>query len=94
MTTVYSKEANAVYVNVVNRHNDKTIIADITLNAGEFMEKAEAKIVGGNALKEVFTYDQQGQYVPVAKELTAEKNKLTCSFPAHSFTQIKIGIKK
>jgi len=94
VTTVYSKEANAVYVNVVNRHNDKAIVAEIIANAGEFAEKAEAKTVGGNSLKDPFTFDQQGQYIPASKELTTEKNKLTYSFPAHSFTQIKIGIKK
>jgi len=30
----------------------------------------------------------------VVKEIKTEKNKVTYSFPAHSFTQIKIELKK
>jgi hypothetical protein len=45
-------------------------------------------------LDDTFTYDKQSQYVPVAKEIKAEKNKITYTFPAHSFTQIKVRMKK
>ncbi len=92
VTTVYSKETNTVYINVVNRHKDNTITADIISSAGEFTGKAEAKIINADSLTDPFTFDKQDQYNPVIKEAKPEKNRISCSFPAHSFTQIKIGI--
>jgi alpha-N-arabinofuranosidase len=94
VTTVYSKETNTVYINVVNRHKDKIIIADIINNSGTFIEKAEIQLVTVDSLNEPFIFDKQGQYKPVTKEINVEGNKISCSFPAHSFTQIKVGEKK
>ena len=94
VTSVYLKETNTVYINVVNRHKDKTITADIYSISGEFTGKAETKMLYSASLDEPFTYDKQDQYIPVTNEIKTEKNKLTCTFPAHSFTQIKIGVEK
>jgi len=94
VTTVYSEETNTVYLNVVNRHKDNPIIADIITSSGEFTGKAEAKTVTGDSLKDPFIYDKQVQYIPVKEEIKTEKNKISYSFPAHSFTQIKAGVKR
>jgi alpha-N-arabinofuranosidase len=94
VTSVYIKETGTVYINVVNRHKDKTITADIQSISGEFTGNAETKMLYSASLDEPFTYDKQDQYIPVTKEINTDKNKLTCSFPAHSFTQIKIGVEK
>jgi alpha-L-arabinofuranosidase len=94
VTTVYSKETNTVYINVVNRHKEKAITTEIISNSGDFTGKAEATLIVGNSLDEEFTFDKQSQYVPVPKEIKTDKNKITYSFPAHSYTQIKVVIKK
>jgi alpha-N-arabinofuranosidase len=94
VTTVYSKEINTTYINVVNRHKDKAITTDIISSTGDFSGKAEATLVAGNTLDDTFTFDKQGQYIPVAKEIKTDKNKITYSFPAHSYTQIKVVMKK
>jgi alpha-L-arabinofuranosidase len=94
VTTVLAKETNTVYINVVNRHKDKAITADIISTSAEFAGKAEATIVAGNSLEESFTFDKQSQYVPVNKEIKSDKNRIPCSFPAHSFTQIKVVVIK
>ncbi len=94
VTTVYSKETNTVFINVVNRHKDNAITADILSVSGDFTGKAEADIIDSKSLNDPFTFDKQDEYSPVAKEIKAEKNKITCSFPAHSFTQIKVMMKK
>ena len=94
VTTVYNKEKNTVYINVVNRHKDKTITTDIINNSGTFTGKAETQLINVASLDEPFTFDKQEQYKPVTKEITVKGNKITCSFPAHSFTQIKVGVKK
>ena len=94
VTTVYSKETNNLIINVVNRHKDNAISADIVSESGDFDGKAEVSVLNANGLNETFTFDKQDQYKPVVKEIKTEKNKVTCSFPAHSFTQIKVVIKK
>src|SRR5664280_898111 len=64
VTTVYSKETGNIIINVVNRHKDKAITADIISASGEFTAKAEATLVAGNTLNDSFTYDKQSQYIP------------------------------
>jgi len=94
VTSVYSKETGNVFINVINRHQDKAITADIVSTSGTFSGKAQASIINSDSLKEQFSVDKQSQYAPVVKEVSADNNKITYSFPPHSFTQIKITIKK
>jgi alpha-N-arabinofuranosidase len=94
VTSVYSKETNTVFINVINRHQDKAIAADILNTTGTFAAKAEASIINSDSLKDPFVFDKQNQYAPVIKEIQVNNNKLTYSFPPHSFTQIKISVKK
>jgi alpha-L-arabinofuranosidase len=94
VTTVFSKETNTVVINVVNRHKEKAINADIISQSGDFDGKAEVSLMSANDLNEVFTFDKQDLYKPSVKEIKTEKNKAVFLFPAHSFTQIKVGIKK
>jgi len=94
VTSVYSKETGNLIINVVNRHKDKAITADIISESGEFTFKAEAALVAGNTLNDAFTYDRQSQYIPETKVINTDKNRISYSFPAHSFTQIKVEIRK
>jgi alpha-N-arabinofuranosidase len=94
VTSVYSKETNTVFINVVNRHKEKTITADIINNSGTFTGKAETKLLTVTSLDESFTFDKQEQFKPITKEISVAGNKISCSFPAHSFTQIKVKVKK
>lgn len=94
VTTVYSKETNTVFINVVNRHKDKAIAADILSTSGVFTGKAEVSLVNSDSLTDSFTFDKQGQYIAVTKEIQTENNKISYPFPPHSFTQIKIKVKQ
>lgn len=94
VSTVYAKESNTVYINVVNRHQDKAITTDILSTTGEFTGKAQATEVNSTSLTEPFAFDKKDKYVPVVKEVSVNKNKITYSFPAHSFTQIKVSVKE
>jgi len=94
VTAVYSKEANAVFINVVNRHQDKPIATDITNIAGEISGKAEVTTINSDALKDPFVIEKQSQYQPVTKQVETKSGKLSYTFPAHSFTQIKINVQK
>jgi len=79
---------------VVNRHKDKAITTDISGTSGDFVGKAEASVVNSNSLMEPFTFDKKDQYLPVTKDVSVNNNKITFSFPAHSFTQIKVSVKE
>ena len=94
VTSVYSEESNKVFINVVNRNKDKAITADIINNSGTLIGKAEATLVDSDSLNEPFTFEKKDNYIPVTKEIKVEGNKITFSFPAHSFTQIAVRIKE
>ena len=92
VTSTYSPETNTAYINVVNRNKDKAITTDIISSAGKFTGKAEAQFVDAESIEEPFSYDKKDQYPPVTKELKIDGNKISYSFPAHSFTQIKVKV--
>jgi alpha-N-arabinofuranosidase len=92
VTTVYNKETNTVFINVVNRHKDKAITAEIINSSGVFSGKAEASLVTSDSLDASFTFDEQEQYNPITKEFLVKGNAITYSFPAHSFVQIEVHI--
>ncbi|MBN2611291.1 MAG: alpha-N-arabinofuranosidase [Bacteroidales bacterium] len=94
VTTVYSKENNKAYINVVNRSKEKAITADILSVSGEFSEKAVAVLVAGSPLNETFSIDGQKDYVPVPQSIKTNKDKITYSFPPHSYTQIEVVMKR
>jgi alpha-N-arabinofuranosidase len=94
VTSVYSKENNAVYINVVNRNEDQAITTDILSTSGNFSGKAEASIINSDDLRTPFSFDKQSNYLPVVKEAKFNGNKLSFTFPPHSFTQIKVGVNK
>jgi alpha-N-arabinofuranosidase len=93
-TSVYSKKTNTLFINVVNRHKDKSIRAEIINNSKSFTGKASIREVNSKDIHAPFTYDKRQSYVPSTKELEVSGNKFSYSFPAHSFTQIKLKIKK
>jgi alpha-N-arabinofuranosidase len=92
VTTTYSKETNEVFFNVVNRHKEKAITADITTTTGNFTGKAEASFIAGASLNEVYEFDKQAQYVPVKKMVDTKGKQVTYTFPPHSFTQIRASV--
>ena len=92
VTTVYSEETNHAYINVINRHKDNSITADIVSSSGEFATKAEATVITSASLKDPFSFDEQKQYIPVTEKINSTKNKVNFTFPPHSITQIKVGV--
>ena len=59
----------------------------------EFTGKAEASLITSDELKAAFTFDKQSQYLPSIKDVKFTGNKLSFTFPPHSFTQIRVGVK-
>jgi len=94
VSTVYNNETKTVFINVVNRHKEKSIVTQIRSISGIFTGKAEASVLNSESLDAPFTFDKQELYKPVIKEIKVEGNKISYSFPPHSFTQIKVAVKK
>jgi len=94
VTSVYSKETNTVFINIVNRNKDKTINAEILNTSATFDGKAEASLINSDSLTDPFSMDKQNQYLPTVKSVQIENNRLIYAVPPHSFTQIKVGIKR
>ena len=92
VTAVFSKPANTVFINIINRSQDKAIQTDIINNAIDFAGKAEATVISTDDLRENFSFDKQSGYRPVTKEVKLVGNKLSLSLPPHSFTQIKVNV--
>jgi alpha-N-arabinofuranosidase len=93
VTTTYSKENNTVFINVVNRHKEKVITTDIVNTSGDFSGKAEVTLITSKDLQEAFTFEKQGEYIPVKIDVETKNNKFIYTFPPHSFTQIKVIVK-
>jgi alpha-N-arabinofuranosidase len=94
VTTVYNKETQTVFINVVNRNKEKAITAEIISDEHAFNGKAEASVVTSDSLSAAFTFDKQKEYIPATKAIEASGNAIPYTFPAHSFTQIKVEMKK
>ena len=92
VTSVYSKETGSVVINVVNRHKDKAIEAEIVNAAGNFSGKPSVSELSATDLDAPFVFDKQQQYLPVTRAATAKGNKIVYSFPPHSFTQLMVKV--
>jgi alpha-N-arabinofuranosidase len=94
VTSVFNDESYTLFINVVNRHKDKAIETEILSTSGTFFGKAVVSIVNRQDIYEDFSFDKKEEYVPKINELSVKEKKITYSFPAHSFVQIKVKIKK
>ena len=94
VTTVYSKETQTVYINVINRHQNQAITSDVIGYEDIFRGSAQASTISTDSLEEVFSFDKQASYMPAVKDIPLINNRITCTFPPHSFTQIKVPVAK
>ncbi|MBK7106262.1 MAG: alpha-N-arabinofuranosidase [Ignavibacteriae bacterium] len=92
VTSVYNKESNTVFINVVNRNQENFITTEIISTEGSFASKAEVNLLNSDSLEEQFSFDKQDEYKPVVKEISVNANKLKYSFPPHSIAQIKVKV--
>jgi alpha-N-arabinofuranosidase len=92
VTSVYNKERGSVFVNVINRHADKAITADLSNITTSFAGKAQVSSIEGD-LSETFTHEKEDSYIPKVKQIDIKNGIVTYSFPAHSITQIEVRLK-
>lgn len=90
VSSVYDKEENVIIVNVVNRHRDAAVEADILNQSSAFGENVEVYEISGDDLYITNSIDKQNIKTVEKKITTGGKNSFTYKFPPHSFTMLKI----
>ena len=91
VSSAYNKEKNLIILNVVNRHKDNAIATDVICQSGVFNGALTIYEVNGKDIKDVNSADRQ-LVKTEKKELKAKGEKISYSFPAHSFTMITIPV--
>lgn len=93
VSAVYDEKAKQVVINVVNRHKDEAIVADIRSVTGAFTGTAAvSQILSNDIDNKPYTYEARDTYAPKTSEMPAAGAALRSTFPAHSFTQIVVGV--
>jgi alpha-N-arabinofuranosidase len=93
VTSVYNKETKQVVINVINRHKDEAIATDIQSVAGAFTGTATVSLITSDDItNKPYTYEARDTYAPKTEQVPAKGATLRYVFPAHSFTQIVVGV--
>jgi len=82
-----------VILSVVNRHKDKALEAEIVCQEGSFIGAAQVFEVNGPNVKASNDFNKEEVGIKTKKEIKVQGDKMSYSFPAHSYTLIKIKTK-
>jgi alpha-N-arabinofuranosidase len=91
VSSAYDKENKEIIVNVVNRHKDEAINTDILNQSGVFKGTATLYEVNSKDIKDMNSATEH-PVSTVTKQIDVNGNTLNYSFPAHSFTLIRIPV--
>jgi alpha-N-arabinofuranosidase len=94
VSSVYDAQAHKVVVNVVNRHKDQPITTDVELVSGSYSGPASVNQIVGDLENKPYTYEARDSYVPKTEQIATNAETLHYVFPAHSFTQIIVGVRE
>ena len=92
VTAVLSDSAKSVVLNVVNRHEQNALTANVVLQDGAFTGSATVKEINAEAVNSTNTRTREAVAI-TTKEIQFQANTISYDFPAHSFTQMLIPIK-
>ena len=93
VTAVLSESGDKVVVNVVNRSETDAIPADIELQSGTYTGKARVHLIHSDSIEVTNTATEEKVRIATS-DLTFTGNRISHTFPAHSFTQLEIPVKK
>jgi alpha-N-arabinofuranosidase len=93
VTAVLNEANGTLVVNVVNRSETEAIPADVELQSGTFTGKGQAHLVTADSLAATNTATEE-KVRTATSELAFTGNRISHTFPAHSFTQLEIALKK
>ncbi|MEO6718868.1 MAG: alpha-L-arabinofuranosidase C-terminal domain-containing protein [Ferruginibacter sp.] len=78
-----------VFLCVINRNKDEAITSDIISQNGAFTGTFQAFEVNGPDIKSQNNFDKEDVNTKEKPAINAQGNKITYSFPPHSFTMLK-----
>ncbi|MFC1651136.1 alpha-N-arabinofuranosidase [Candidatus Latescibacterota bacterium] len=93
VSTAYNEENGELIINVVNRHLENAIETEIMSQLGEFARNGVAFEVNGEDVKIKNSKDALNVET-VEKEFRAGGESFTYTFPAHSYTMLKLKLDK
>jgi Alpha-L-arabinofuranosidase len=93
VTAVLSESGDKVVVNVVNRSDTDAIPADIELQSGAYIGEARVHLIHADSIEVTNTATEEKVRIATS-DLTFTGNRINHTFPAHSFTQLEIPLKK
>lgn len=93
VTAVHNEAAGTVLINVVNRSETDAIATEVELQSGAYTGKARAHLVHADSITATNTAESE-QVRTVTTDLSFTGNRIAHTFPAHSFTQLEIALKK
>ena len=92
VTAVLNASTKTLIVNVLNRHETNSLASEVVLQSGDFTGAAAVKQLNAESVGSVNTRAREAVAI-TTKEIQFQGNKLSYSFPAHSFTQMLIAVK-
>jgi alpha-N-arabinofuranosidase len=91
VTAVMNDVEKTLVVNVVNRSESNTLATDVDLQSGEFKGSATINEVNGPSVTSTNTRTNEAVAI-ASRQIQFQGNKISYSFPAHSFTQMLIPV--
>lgn len=88
---VYNDSTKELIINVVNRHLDKPIATTIENQFGRLANKATVYEINSANITDENTVNQQ-KVNTAEKQINTNGNQVEYTFPAHSFTMIKVKL--
>ena len=92
VSSVYDAKTGDLIINVVNRHADKPFETTIINQTGKMGKEADVFFIDSNNMTDENSLTEQ-KVKTASKKISIGEDQFTYSFPAHSFTMIKLKIK-
>lgn len=91
VSAAYNEEKKELVLNVVNRHKDRDLEAEVISQDGQFSGKAVVEEVNSPDIKAENSLTEQKVKI-TTKEMPVSGSRFRYRFPAHSFTMLRIKI--
>ena len=93
VTAVLNDSEGKLVVNVVNRSETDAIPTDIDLQSGTYTGKGHVHLINADSIEATNTATEE-QVRIATSDLAFTGNRISHTFPPHSFTQLEIVLQK
>ena len=93
VTAVLNASDGALVVNVVNRSETEAIPAEIDLQSGAYTGKGQVHLINADSIEATNTATEEKVRIATS-DLAFTGQRISHTFPAHSFTQLEIALRK